>query len=374
MRLLDRYLVRELMIPFGYCLSGFLVFWISFDLMSDLNEFQSQQVSAAQIALYYMIKLPEMLVMSLPIAFLLALLYAMSNHGRHNELVAIRVAGIGLFRLGLPYLVIGFCLSLLSFALNELLVPDSAEAGERIINRKHLATGTAKDPEWRRNLNFLNQREDRIWNIGAYNKLTFEMLFPQIDSRLPDGSRYNVFAERAYRTNDSWAFVNVQEWTNQVGTNQMPAIHRTPLLVLEYLDETPEVIQSEIKISSLSNFKAARKIQLSLSEIFNYRRLHPTLERRDTALLDTQMHGRLATPWTCFIVVLIALPLGAASSGRRNVFAGVANSIFICFAYFILLRLGLVLGTSGFMVSWLAAWLPNLFFGGLGLILLWRNR
>ena len=31
MRLLDRYLLRELLVPFGYCLSGFIIFWISFD-------------------------------------------------------------------------------------------------------------------------------------------------------------------------------------------------------------------------------------------------------------------------------------------------------------------------------------------------------
>ena len=35
MRLLDRYLLRELLVPLGYCLGGFLIFWISFDLDAD---------------------------------------------------------------------------------------------------------------------------------------------------------------------------------------------------------------------------------------------------------------------------------------------------------------------------------------------------
>jgi len=51
----------------------------------------------------------------------------------------------------------------------------------------------------------------------------------------------------------------------------------------------------------------------------------------------------LAAPWTCLVVVLIALPFGAAS-GRRNVFVGVASSILICFIYFVLQQLGLALG------------------------------
>ena len=32
MRLLDRYLLRELLVPFGYCLGGFLIFWTAFDI------------------------------------------------------------------------------------------------------------------------------------------------------------------------------------------------------------------------------------------------------------------------------------------------------------------------------------------------------
>ena len=36
MRLLDRYLLRELLVPLGYCLGGFLVFWITFDVFSEL--------------------------------------------------------------------------------------------------------------------------------------------------------------------------------------------------------------------------------------------------------------------------------------------------------------------------------------------------
>jgi lipopolysaccharide export LptBFGC system permease protein LptF len=35
MRLLDRYLLRELLIPLGYCFGGFLVFWLAFDLFSS---------------------------------------------------------------------------------------------------------------------------------------------------------------------------------------------------------------------------------------------------------------------------------------------------------------------------------------------------
>src|SRR4051812_35218227 len=110
MRLLDRYLLRELLIPLTYCLAGFLVFWISFDLLAELSGFQEDGLTAAEISRYYLLKAPELLVVVIPIALLLALLYALSNHARHHELTAIRAAGVSLARLSVPYLAVGLFL------------------------------------------------------------------------------------------------------------------------------------------------------------------------------------------------------------------------------------------------------------------------
>ena len=59
---------------------------------------------------------------------------------------------------------------------------------------------------------------------------------------------------------------------------------------------------------------------------------------------------------------------------RRNVFIGVAASIFICFAYFILQRIGLALGSGQFVPPALGAWLPNALFGVTGLWLTHRVK
>ena len=78
--------------------------------------------------------MPEILVLILPVALLLALLYALTNHARHQELTAIRCAGVSLWRICLPYLAVGLAVSLASFALNEFWVPGSTEAARRVQN------------------------------------------------------------------------------------------------------------------------------------------------------------------------------------------------------------------------------------------------
>jgi len=55
--------------------------------------------------------------------------------------------------------------------------------------------------------------------------------------------------------------------------------------------------------------------------------------------------------------------------GAPESFVGVAGSIFICFAYFIIQQVSLALGSAGHLSAWLAAWLPNMIFGTTGLVL-----
>jgi lipopolysaccharide export system permease protein len=148
---------------------------------------------------------------------------------------------------------------------------------------------------------------------------------------------------------------------------------QTNVLAMPDFAETPEEINSEIKISASLSLHAARKADVPIIELLHYLRLHPNPSRSDAAWLHTKLQGRFAAPWTCLVVVLIAIPFGAAA-GRRNVYVGVASSILICFVYFILQQVGLALGTSGSLPPWLAAWFPNLSFGLAGMWMTTRLR
>ena len=93
MRLLDRYLLRELLVPFGYCLGSILIFWVTSELFKDLGDFQRNGMQVADIAEYYLVKMPDLLGYVLPIALLLAaymvLVCAVPVRGVYRILVVI---------------------------------------------------------------------------------------------------------------------------------------------------------------------------------------------------------------------------------------------------------------------------------------------
>jgi len=372
MRLLDRYLLRELLIPFGYCLAGFVIFWLVFNLFGDLNQFQKLYLKGPDVVEYYLVKLPEWLVFPIiPVALLLALLYALTHHARHNELTAMRAAGISLTRLTTPYVALGFLMSLALLALNELWVPQSADVADQILVRRTTDPTRVQSREWERPLAFENPREWRLWMAEAYHLDTGEMIRPILRWRLPDGAVRDITAERGRYEDGAWTFTNVTEFLHPPIPGAVPKRFETNWLALAELSETPEQIRNEIRISRIKSTRDARKSQLSAKEIFDYLQHHP--QSPNETLLLTRLHGRLAAPWTCLVVVLIAIPFGAVS-GRRNVYVGVASSVLICFAYFVALQLSLTLGSSGRVPPWAAAWAPNVIFGLGGLALTDRTK
>lgn len=373
MRLLDRYLLRELLVPLGFILSGFLLLWLVFDLVGMMDDFQDKQLLLPDAVEYYLYKIPKILNEGLlPVALLLTTLYALAQHARHNELTAIRTAGISLWRVLVPYLFVGALFSLGLLWLNEVALPDANLRMDQVLNRYQEG---GNYPQGRiRNFNFHNERDRRKWTIGEFDQAAGTMSGVLVEWAQPGGRVKYLKADSARWSGREWRFsqavTRVFDPANKEEFDFTPAV--AELAVPEFR-ETPEEIWSEFSISQLSARTAAKRAVVALGTLQSYFDLHPELSGEKRALLMTQFHARIAIPWTCLVVMLIGIPFGAPS-GRRNVFVGTTAGLALSFAFFILQRVGLALGTGGYLAPWLAAWLPNLTFATLGLYLTSRVR
>jgi lipopolysaccharide export system permease protein len=364
MRLLDRYLFRELLTPLAYCLGGFLIFWIAYDLFNDLEKLQDAKLHLLDVVEYAVAMTPAFLATVLPIALLLALLYTLTNHARHNEITAMRAAGMSLWRICVPYFIVGLIASAALFALNELAVPRSVDLVDRILQR-YTPKPAGRSSQQRLGLGFYNDRSQRTWLFDEFHFKAAELVGVQVNWIATNGLSLLLNASYAVRTNGVWTFYNVREddWKTQTPLLQ------TNVLAIPEFDETPREFRIELKITDYERL-ATHKTVVPLADILDYIWLRPGV---NSGWLYTQLYQHLAAPFTCLIVVLIAIPFGAAS-GRRNMFFGVAGSIFICFSYFVIQQFSLALGYGNHCPPWLAAWLPNLIFAAMGLILMTRVR
>jgi lipopolysaccharide export LptBFGC system permease protein LptF len=475
------------MVPMGFCLGGFMVFWLSFDLLGQVGTLQQRGLGPKAVAWYYCLGVPDMLSTVLPVGFLLALLYALTQHARHNEITAIRAAGVGMWRLCVPYLAVGIVMVASLHGISEGIAPGCRARQERMLAG---AMQASAEGLWRERIDVENIADRRVWNVGAFNEASGEMRRPRVRLWIGPGSRHAWMARSVSWTNGgwrangvteslqrsagdtapilaprpssdfpppgnapgqlawkgtpwvvwvptatwltntagirtnvmvpvaqewttnavaagpageawraaaiqpsgtwlgdvrmdrettpgawrlvmgdaarwngkAWVFTNVTEYLFRGAKDGEPMLATAPELEVVEATESPELFRSEIRINGLRRGRGLRRPDLTLREIDEYRRIHPNVPSDLRATLDTQWHARWAAPWTCLVVVLIAVPFGVAP-GRRNLFYGVAGSIGLAFVYFVLQRLGFAMGQSGEVPGWAAAWAPNAMFG-----------
>jgi lipopolysaccharide export LptBFGC system permease protein LptF len=260
----------------------------------------------------------------------------------------------------------------LYFVTNEFVVPACDRWAQELLER-HVKKAAPQPKAAQGVKGFSNTRANRLWKFTQYDVRTTQMLNPTVTWSLPDGSWHELQALRAVRTNGVWTFYDVQQ-VKFAGAKVEPVrLASTNILAVPEFDETPERIRVLLKFADTHTLHGSGNADIPLAELWELLQNKPDLSAADANAMQTKFYGRLAMPWTCFVVVLMAIPFGA-QSGRRNLFFGVAGSIFIGFSYYVLQHVSQALGVNGQLPGWLAAWLPNFLFATAGIILILRVR
>lgn len=374
MRLHDRYFFRELFMPLAACLGAFMMIWISFSFGLDAQPMREAKLHFLDSLEYVLVTTPGFFVILLPFLLLFAMLWALTQLSRHNEITALRAAGVSLWRVCLPYFAVGLAATIAFFAINELLVPKCDLWSQQILTRYVKKAATDKTRTVFQNVGFRNSREQRIWKIGQYDTAEMNVVInPNIIWPATNGGQWQLVAERGIYTNDTWVFLNAQPFLKAGPDQRFMPMSITNELAEPDFDETPERISVAIKYGNSQGLFSSRSADLSLTELWPYLRGTLELTPKDRARLETKFQARIAAPWVCLIMVLIAIPFGA-QSGRRNLFYGVARCIIVCFAFFVIQQICLAVGMGGTVPPWLAAWLPNFIFATIGIFLTLRVR
>ncbi|MBI4004031.1 MAG: LptF/LptG family permease [Candidatus Omnitrophica bacterium] len=132
MRILDRYVARQLL-PVGlWCLIVFLLLTCVIDLFGRLDEILRYRIAAKTVLEYYVNFLPTVFVRACPLALLLGSAFVAMRLARHQELLAMNASGTSLLRASVPFLFVGWLASLCVFVVNERIVPRATMTYERI--------------------------------------------------------------------------------------------------------------------------------------------------------------------------------------------------------------------------------------------------
>src|SRR6201993_1856632 len=157
MRLLDRYVIRNFLQAYVYCIAGFLSIWLIFDVSDNISTFIDEKFGFMLTVKYYLTQVPEVFIILLPVSLLLALLFALGRMSRANEIVSMLTAGVSIPRVLAPLIVVGLLTVAGSLALNYSLAPHAEMA-----RRNFLYIARSREPIIQGQI-FRNRTDSRTW-------------------------------------------------------------------------------------------------------------------------------------------------------------------------------------------------------------------
>jgi lipopolysaccharide export system permease protein len=355
---LDRYVIRNFLQPYLYCIIGFLSIWLIFDISDNSATILEGHVSLAEVGRFYFSQLPQVLVILLPVALLLALLFCLGKMSRANEIVSMLTAGISVPRVLLPLMVLGLLTTGLVLALNYSLAPH-AELSRKIFfdNINH---GGPKQVRISGQI-FRNRTNNRTWFIAHFQPNSNEFEGVQViqqDEHDNIVKNYLATTAKYDPATKVWHF-ELMKIVEYDAAGNITHEELLPTLAIPGWTETPYRLSS-------ANVRAEF---LGVPELRDYLQFNSDFPQTLLAPFHTQLQYRLALPWTCLVVVFMAAPLGIGFS-RRGILAGVAIAIVLVFSMNFLIHLFLALGEGDRISPLVAAWMPNVLFAAVGLYLL----
>jgi LPS export ABC transporter permease LptG/LPS export ABC transporter permease LptF len=361
-KILDRYVIRQLLVPFGIGLLVFTFLVIIPEFMRYAEQYIAKGAPMSAVGQVFVTLLPMALGLTIPMSLLMALLVAFGRLSADREFVALQACGVSTKRLLRPVGLV----SVVCCAATAYVLLVSVPAG--------------------------NQR---------FREITFNIIASQAEGEVKPRVFFDSFPNidlyvREIPQSGGWDGVFMSDNRNSDGAVIYLAKHGR--IVIDRAKQSVQVIldhgtRHSADPSGQSDVATFSQIVLNLSPEQMFPKGGPPKGDRERTIAELreradeirkqgefphnqlfEIHKKFSIPAACLVFGLIGLALGATNR-RDGKLASFVIGVAIVFVYYILLWLGQSLTKGRLLEPWLAAWLPNMILGIAGILMFkWRGR
>ena len=364
MRILTRYILGEIisLTLIGCALFTFILFMPN--LPHILEVVVRNSSTWTDVAEVFLFTLPNLFKFTIPMAVLWGLLLGLSRLAADSEIIAMRASGLGIGYFVRVASILAVAATLLGLGNSLYLAP---RANQAIIEMEQTLASSQASYEIQRGVfyedfrNFVLYVQDVRSGTGAANwRQVFmadvtDSANPIITTAASASVVTDNTQELLMRLRDGQRDETVAD---QPGQSNISTFTTTdmPLLLGQ---------QNDVHLGRLDTALYA----LPMRTLFQ--RIHDTRGTPDQQRFLIEMHNRFAFPVSCLVLMLVGVPLGAASR-RGGKSSGFVFTILLVFVYYFLSTIGTALGHQGRLPAFLAVWSANLIFAVAGVFLLWQ--
>jgi lipopolysaccharide export system permease protein len=343
---LDMYIAKKFLRTFFVTILLFIIIIIIFDIAEKLDDFLQRHAQVSEIfSVYYVSFIPTLLNTFSPIFIFISVLYLTSRLASRTEIISMLAGGMSLRRILVPYLAVGALLAFGSYLLNAWIIPISDKQRVKFENT-YLR-------------NYWSESRSTIFRQIKPGVIMYMEYFSNHDSS-GIGVTLNQFKDKKLTSSLFGRFMrwepNLKTWRLEMVTSR------------EFMADGTQKIKNFSYIDTAIGFNPdAFFFRVEDVQSLNQNELTAFIEKErmrgssNVAALQTEKYRRYASPFSTFILIVIAVSVaGRKSRGGLGIALGVGIFVILFFLFFS--RYFISLGETNVLDPNLAVWLPNLVF------------
>ncbi|MDY6987980.1 MAG: LPS export ABC transporter permease LptF [Thermodesulfobacteriota bacterium] len=361
--IINRYIFREMMPPFFISLVLFTFLFLMAEILDVTELVVNHGVNVSSVFLLLLCSVPSLLVFVFPMSTMMGVLLAFLRMSNDNEIIAMKGGGFSLYRLLPPVFV--FCF--IGFLATAFMSIYGSPWGRLSFKALLLKTATSNIHVGLKERTFNDSFQDVMVYVSKIDGREKTLTDVFIEDRQTSGIVSTVVAPKGKFFSDPESNQFQLTLFNGMINNVNEQDNTVHFLSFDTYDFNLKLAHV---LSAKKHGRKSRK-EMSLAELRQSLDQTGKNTPRYKAIL-MEYHKRFSIPVACFVLGLIAVPLGIHSRLTKRSF-GMVLGLFFFLIYYILLSAGWVVSESGICPPVIGIWGPNLVIGAVGLYLLICN-
>ncbi|HZN59762.1 MAG TPA: LptF/LptG family permease [Planctomycetota bacterium] len=365
LRTMDLYVARHFLFAYAICSVSFVGLFVLVEAFSKLDRFLRQE-SPLVVTLfkYHLAMIPTAYVNYVgPILTLAAGMFAMTTLNRQNELTPLKAAGVSVYRCMLPIFLIAAALAGGTFYLKDQVLPSFKE---EIRAALALSRSKALNP-----MPYYDQEHACLIRVSEYSTTAKIARRAEVSELHPNGKPKQIIcADQMVWTAESDDRPDEGKWILREGSIQRWD-ENGQLLANASASKTEEFLLRFRRMELPSSLKP---VDLETSDVeisyLSWSDLKTQFQRQPYHRhLHVKLHHHFAFPLSHIVLLFLGLPF-VLKLQNKNLFLSIALSFTICALFYLVSSICMSIANQSDVLSpILAAWLPVMLFGALGITL-----
>lgn len=353
MKILDKYILKRFLTAFFFVVLLLLAIIVMIDITEKNEDFMKSGLSFGQIAVqFYLYFIPFLANMISPLIIFIAAVFVTSRMAAHTEIIAILNSGVSFARFLFPFFLGSCLIAIATFFLVGWLIPRSNQGMVKFEN-KYL----------RNHFNF--EGRDVHIKISPTNYVYLESYNNQIHTG------YQFTLEKI----EGGKLLSKLKASRIVWNPQKKKWSVEDYLIRNFSDMGKQTLIRGSILDTTINMKPAdfeskylHQQTLNMGQLEDYIAQLKERGAENIEMYEVEKYERHAYPFAVIILTLFGV-IVAARKARGGTGFQIAFGFILAFVYLILVILSRNFATSGFISSMMAAWIPNVLFTLIGLVM-----